>query len=322
MNLALKRKTVLGSLLVTISLLSGISYGQQTPLSTDSYWVFVPYIYNPAIVGSKDFLSVGANVSFKGPSNTQLLSGNGRISKTHSGYFSSRSLTKFTGFGAGGTIFNDENGLSRNYGLSAAGSYQIAMDRKELSFLSFGLAVKETRNTISTDSAGIVNSLRKTYYTNIDFGIYYYGTSVFAGISGVNLLGSPFKPDTVGIYKVPVSREYFFTAGFKVLLSKSMNIVLEPSVLISATDSTFDKITENIDPIVKLYLDKFYVGASYRGSGKISIFAQYRYPHIYVGAYYGFKNKAPYFKDRPVVELTFGINFQSDRYRNTRSTHW
>jgi type IX secretion system PorP/SprF family membrane protein len=322
MDLTLNRKTVLKALVAILLLLSDITYGQQTPLNTDSYWVFVPYIYNPAMVGSKDFLSVGVNASFKGSSHAQLLSGNTRISKTHDGYFSSPDITKFTNFGLGGSIFNDADGLSSKYGVSAAASYQIPMNTKELSFLSFGISVKESHNTISTDSAGIVNSERNTFYTNIDLGVYYYGTSFFAGISGVNLLGSPWKPDPVGIYNVPVSREYFFTTGIKILLSKSMNIVLEPSVLISATDSTFDKITENIDPIVKLYLDRFCLGASYRGSGKISIFAEYKYPHFYLGGYYGFKNKTPYFKEKPVVELTLGVNFQSDRYRRTRSTHW
>jgi type IX secretion system PorP/SprF family membrane protein len=322
MDLSLNRKTVLKALVVILLFLSDITYGQQTPFNTDSYWVFVPYIYNPAIVGSKDFLSIGVNASFKGSSHAQLLSGNARISKTQDGYFSSPDITRFTNLGIGGSIFNDADGFSSKYGASAAASYQIPMNTKELSFLSFGLAVKETHNTISKDSSGIAASERNKFNTNIDFGIYYYGTSVFAGISGVNLLGSPWKSEPVGIYNVPVSREYFFTAGFKVLLSKSMNIVLEPSVLISAADSTFDKISENIDPIVKLYLDRFCMGASYRGSGKTSIFAEFKYPHFYLGGYYGFKNKTPYFKEKPVAELTFGVNLQSDRYKRTRTTHW
>jgi hypothetical protein len=66
-----------------------VTKGQQTPLNPISYWVFVPYIYNPAIVGSKDFISIGINAAFQGESNTQLISGNTRITKTNSGYFSS-----------------------------------------------------------------------------------------------------------------------------------------------------------------------------------------------------------------------------------------
>lgn len=322
MDLISNRKTVLRIILALFSFLPGIIYGQQTPLNTDSYWVFVPYIYNPAMVGSKDFFSIGFNGAFQGASNTQLLSGNLRISKTHNGYFSSPDITKFTNFGLGGAIYNDINGLSKNYGINASASYQVPLNTRELSFLSFGIALKESHNTISTDSVGIINAVRKNYYTNLDLGIYYYGTFFFTGISAVNLLGSPWKPDTNGIYIVPVSRQYFFTAGFKVLLSKSMNIVVEPSVLISSTDSTFDKISKNINPILKLYLDNFCLGSSYRSGGKISIFAEYRYPRFYVGGYYGFKNKTPYFKDKPVVEFTLGINIQSDRTRGPRSTRW
>jgi type IX secretion system PorP/SprF family membrane protein len=322
MDLNTNRKIVLRVLLVVFSFFPSIIYGQQTPLSTDSYWVFVPYIYNPAIVGSKDFLSIGFNAAFQGSSKTQLLSGNKRITKTHNGYFSSPDITKFTNFGVGGAIYNDLNGLSKNYGINVAASYQIPMNTRELSFLSIGLALKESHNSISTDSIGIENALRKNYYTNADIGIYYYGTSFFTGISAVNLFGSPWKPDTVGIYDVPVSREYFFTAGFKLLVSKSMNIVVEPSVLISSTDSTFDKISKNINPILKLYLDNFCLGASFRNGGKISIFAEYRYPRFFVGGYYGFKSKTPYFKDKPVVEFTLGVNIQSDRVKGPRSTHW
>ncbi len=322
MDLSLYRKTVFRISLIFLSFLPVIGYGQQTPLTTDSYWLFVPYIYNPAIVGSKDFMSIGFNASFRGESNTQLLSGNKRLSRTHPGYFSSPDITEFTNFGIGGSIFNDVDGLSRNYGLSASASYQIPLSSLELSFLSFGLSAKGTHNTISTDSTGIENAVRKTYYPNLDFGIYYYGTDFFTGISAVNILGSPWKPDTVGIYKVPVSREYFFTAGFKLLISKSMHIVLEPSVLVSATDSTFNDIADNINPIIKLYLDNFCLGTSYRGSGKFSFFAEYRYPRFFVGGYYGFKSKTPYFKEKPVVEFTLGVNIQSDKLRHVRPSHW
>jgi type IX secretion system PorP/SprF family membrane protein len=322
MNLILNRKTALGVLIVVSSFFPAMIYGQQTPLRTDSYWVFVPQIYNPAIIGSKDYFSIGLNAAFQGISNTQLLSGNKRISKTHNGYFSSPDIRKFTNIGIGGAIFNDENGFSKNYGINASASYQIPLNTRELSFLSFGVAVKGSHSSISTDSSAAETSIKTNNFANADFGVYYYSTSFFTGVSGVNLLGSPWKPDTAGIFNVPVSREYFFTAGFKLLLSKANNIVIEPSVLISSTDSTFDKISENINPILKLYLDNFCLGASYRNGGKISIFAEYRYPKVFIGGYYGFKSKTPYFKDKPVVEFTLGLIIQSDKVRGPRSTHW
>jgi type IX secretion system PorP/SprF family membrane protein len=293
--------------------------GQQTPLNPVSYWIFVPYIYNPAMVGSKDFLSIGVNGAFQDGSNTQLISGNTRITKTNSGYFSSPEVTEFKNTGIGASIFNDFDGLSRNTGLSLSGSYQIPMNANKLSFLSFGVSVKGEYSTITSKLKSIV---KKTFYPNLDVGIYYYGTNFFTGISAVNLLGSPWIPDTLGFFKVQVSREYFFTAGYKILLSKSLNIVLEPSVLLLATDSTFNKIKNNINPIVKLYLDNFCFGTSVESNNRISFFAQFRYPKFYVGAYYELANKTAYYKNKPTVEFTLGINIQHDKSRFPNHSRW
>ena len=296
-----------------------VLFGQQTPLNPISYWVFIPYIYNPAIVGSKDFLTFGINTAFQGKANSQLLSGNTRITKTNSGYFASPDITEYKNIGVGASIFNDYDGLSRNMGLSISGSYQVPLNTRKLSFLSFGATVKGEYNTVSS---ALSDTLRKTYYPNFDIGIYYFGTNFFTGISAVNILGSPWKPDTFGIYKVQVSREYYFTAGYKFLLSKSLNIVLEPSVLILATDSTFSKIKKNINPIIRLYLEDFCFGTSFGADGKISFFSQFRYPRFYIGAYYELAKKTPYFKKSPLVEFIIGLNIQPDKSRLSSHSHW
>ena len=298
-----------------------VTMGQQTPLNPVSYWVFVPYIYNPAIVGSKDFLSAGINAAFQGESNSQLISGNTRISKTNSGYFSSPDITEFKNVGIGGSVYKDIAGFSRNIGISFSGSYQIPLNTRNLSFISFGASVKGGYHTINNDS-GQENSLKRTYYPNFDLGIYYYGTNFYAGVSSVNIMGSPWGPDTLGLYEVPVSRQYFAAAGYKFLLSKSLNIVLEPSFLISATDSTFKRIKDNLNPIIRLYLGDFCLGTSFRTGGKISFFSQFRYPRFYVGAYYELAKKTPYFKQTPIVEFTIGINILSDKSRFSNHSHW
>ena len=113
-----KKLVIVLSLFFSFSILNG----QQTPLNPVSYWVFVPYIYNPAIVGSKDFISVDLNTTFLGKSNTQILSGNTRFSKIKPGYFSSPGIFEFKNVGVGGSVFRDKIGLTTNYGASAAGS--------------------------------------------------------------------------------------------------------------------------------------------------------------------------------------------------------
>ncbi|MBK7713004.1 MAG: hypothetical protein IPJ37_20260 [Bacteroidales bacterium] len=110
--------------------------------------------------------------------------------------------------------------------------------------------------------------------------------------------------------------------GYKFLLSKSQNIVLEPSVLIDATDSTFSDIVDNINPIIKLYVDNFCIGSYFLSDGNTSFFFQYRYPRVYLGAFYELPRKTAYFKKSPIVELTLGLNFQVDKSRFSKRSHW
>jgi type IX secretion system PorP/SprF family membrane protein len=314
------KKVLFGITLGFVS--SCISYGQQSPLNSLSYWVYAPYIYNPAIVGSKDFLSIDLNASFQGNSNTQIISGNTRFSKTQSGYFSSPDIIEFKNFGIGGSLFRDINGLSRNIGASASGSFQIPLTTRNLSFLSFGASFKGVFNTLDSRSLEPGDPIRKSFYPNLDLGVYYYGTHFFTGLSTTNLLGNPEKPDSLGRYAIPVARQYFFTAGYKFLISKSFNFVIEPSLLIHAFDSTMKKLSDNINPILKLYIENFCLGTYFLSDGKTSFFFQYRYPRFYIGAFYELPKKSPYFKRTPFVEFTLGLNIKTDKSRLSTNSRW
>lgn len=296
--------------------------GQQTVLSPLSYWVFVPSIYNPAIAGSRDFLSIGLNAAFQGSSNSQLVSGNTRISKTKSGYFSSPDIVEFKNIGVGGSVFRDKLESYMNTGFSAFGSYQIPLSTKKLSFLSFGASVKGIYYSLDNDTVDTGNSQKTGFYPDLDLGVYYYGTNFFTGLSAVNIFDYFKNRNNRDLSENPVPRQYFFTAGYKILLSKDLNIVLEPSVFIPVNDSTINNISENINPIIKLYLDDFCLGTSFSGNGKITFFSQFRYPKFYIGAYYELEKKTPYFKKSPLVELTIGLNIQPDKSRLSHHSKW
>jgi type IX secretion system PorP/SprF family membrane protein len=312
-------KILLSVLFVSVSCLAK---GQQTPLSPVSNWVFTPYVYNPAMVGSKDFFSIGLNAAFQGNSNAQLISGDTRISKTGSGYFSSEKVSEFKNIGIGGSVFKDISGISKNIGISSSFSYHVPLNVSHLSFLSFGISVKGIYNSLDNNLVGPAHSFKKTLYPDFDLGVYYYGTSFFTGLSSTNILGNPWKSDTLKIFKIPVSRQYFFTAGYKILLSKPMNIVLEPSALIFVNDSTIRKISDNINPIIKLYIEDFSFGTSFYSDGKISFFAQYRYPRIWVGVFYELPEKTAYFSKSPIVEFTLGLNLQPVKSKISNHGHW
>jgi type IX secretion system PorP/SprF family membrane protein len=319
MNLKSNRQVTTRILLILIFVFSFCVVNGQTLLNPVSFWIFSPYIYNPAMVGSKDYLSVNLEAALLGTSNTQILSENTRITKTRSGYFSSPDITEFRNIGLGVAFFNEYDGLSRNIGLSTSLSYQIPLNTRKLSFLSVGVSVKGEYNSI-TSVLGYLTD--RTFYTNLDVGIFYYSPGFFTGISEIDMRGSPWKPDTLGEFKVPVSREYLFTAGYKILLSRSLNIVLEPSVLYLSTDFNLSNIRNKINPIIKLYLEDFCVGSSYNSDRRISLFGQFRYPRFYVGAYYEFARKTAYYQNQPVVELNLGMNIQPDKTRITKHSHW
>ncbi len=299
-----------------------VSEGQQTPLSPLSYWIFTPNIYNPAIVGSKDYLSIGLNTSFQGESNTQILSANTRISKSRSGYFASPKIKEFSNIGFGGSIFNDLDGPFRNTGASITASYQIPLTKRKLSFLSIGASLKGVYNIPYSITAESGSPLENTFYPNVDLGIFYFDPNIFAGLSTTDLLGNPGEADSLGVFNIPVTRKYFFAAGYKILLSSAWDIVLEPSVFINMDDSTIKNIPDRINPIIKLYFDNFCFGTYFLTDSKISFFSQFRYPRFYISAFFELPKKTPYYKRAPLVELTIGINIQADKSRITSRSHW
>jgi type IX secretion system PorP/SprF family membrane protein len=310
-------------LAVVISIsFSCLSYAQQTPFNPLSYWVFTPYIYNPAMVGSKDYMTLDFNAAFQSKSYSQFLGGNARLSRTKPEYFSSPQLKEFNGVGVGGSLFNDYNGSSHNIGISAAGSYQIPTGAKDLSFFSFGVSVKGVYNISDSSATEAGSASKSTFYPNLDAGMYYYGTNLFAGFSSTNVLGNPESSDSLGNYRIRVARQFFFAIGYKFVLSKTQNIVLEPSVLVDVNDSTIEKIGDNINPILKLYIDNFCLGSYFLSDGNTSFFFQYRYPKFYIGAFYELPRKTAYYKKPPIVELTLGFNFRNDKSRFSKRSQW
>ena len=110
--------------------------GQETPVNPVSNKVFTPFIFNPAIAGSKDFMSVDLIASLQNKQYTQIFSGNTRLKKHGQDYQRNSNLTEFSNFGIGGYLFNDLTGDHRNAGISVSGAYHIPLNRnKEIFYL-------------------------------------------------------------------------------------------------------------------------------------------------------------------------------------------
>ncbi|MEE4117014.1 MAG: PorP/SprF family type IX secretion system membrane protein, partial [Marinilabiliaceae bacterium] len=217
-------------------LLTSPLHSQHAPDFPISYRIFNPFVFNPAVAGSKDFTSVDMLISNFGKANSQLFSGHTRLSRSEKEYFTSVPTPVYTNIGVGAYLYNEYSDPTRNIGFGATGSYHLKLDRNALSYLSVGATAKAIFNRFSGDpdtgsAEGSVLS------PNLDAGVYYYSPTITAGISATNILGTPESPDSLGIYKPPVSRQYFFHAGYKFFISRFLNLLLEPTLLINASDS-------------------------------------------------------------------------------------
>lgn len=298
-----------------------VSKGQQTPLNPISYRIFSPFIFNPAIAGSKDFFSIELITGKYGETSSQILAGNTRFSKMQPGYFSSPGIPKFTNIGIGGFLYNEMDGLSRNTGISGAGSYHIQLDKNALSFLSVGIAFKAVYNQHSGNPE-LGEDASTRFFPNLDFGIYYYNTNLFAGISATNLLGTPSNSDTLNTYTINVSRQLFLLMGYKFILSKSLNLILEPSLIINSDDSFSGEITDMLKPALKLYAGNFCIGTYFNDFSKYSFFLQYKYPRFYIGTYFALPDNLPFYKSPIISEVALGINISAIKSGISRVNHW
>jgi len=310
------------TILITLFIISGIKVSaQHTPLTPISSRVFTPFIINPAIAGSKDFMAIDLSATIQGDDFSQILSSNSRIAKKGPRYFGAPVGKSFTNIGVGGAIFNDHSGQSRNLGVSAAASYHIPLNDKNISFVSAGMAVKGIYNIM--DSIPELGAPGKvSIIPNMDAGIYLYSQNIFAGVSATNILGSMKDSADMALYKIPVSRQYFFLAGYKLVLSRSLNIVLEPSLIINFDDSLKFDSKESYNPMLKLYMDAFCLGVYLHDYNNLTFFFQYKFPKLYIGTLIDFPRDVPFYKRDLTVEVAAGFNFGGVMKASGSRYHW
>jgi len=295
--------TCMGTLFISCSLSA-----QHTPYNPISNRVFTPFVINPAMAGSKDFLALDLSATIQGENYSQLLSGNSRIAKKGPRYFGAPVAKSFTRIGMGAAIFNDVSGPSRNLGLGIATSYHIPLNDKNLSFLSAGIAFKGIYNIMdSLPDPGA--PARNAFIPNADAGIYLYGQKFHVGLSATNILGNMTDSADMAIYQIPVSRQYFFIAGYKFVLSKSLNIVIEPSLIVNLDDSLDFSDKNSYNPMLKLYMDAFCIGSYLHSYDNLTFFFQYKFPGFYIGTLVDFPRNVPFYKTDLTVEIAAGFNF-------------
>jgi type IX secretion system PorP/SprF family membrane protein len=314
---ALKKVIFIFTLILTFH----SSDGQTTPQYPVAYRVFNPFIFNPAIAGSKDYLSIDLLAGKYDESKSQMITGSARLAKSPRAYFTSPDSPEFTNIGVGGSFFNETDGLFQNMGISGAASYHVQVDKNALSFLSVGVSAKAVYNKYAGDQ-DLNRQAKNTFYPNFDFGVYYYSPSLFTGVSVTNLMGNPESPDSSGFNTIRASRRLFFQIGYKLVISRSLNILMEPSVIINSNDSFTGYLKDMVKPMLKIYAEDFCLGTYFNDFDKYSFFLQYKYPKFQIGTYFELPNGSPFYKKPLLIEFTLGINISAIKYGNTRINHW
>jgi hypothetical protein len=74
--------------------------------------------------------------------------------------------------------------------------------------------------------------------------------------------------------------------------------------------------------MLKVYAGNFCIGTYFNDYSKISFFFQYRFPRLYLGAFFAMPKNSPYFKESPTTEIAVGINFSRNKSGFTKNSHW
>lgn len=298
-------------------------FGQDYLLNPEGTWTYNPLWYNPAISGSKDYHPISFFYAKGDNFEAITLSGHTRLTKKVEGYLNVPDHFSYINPGIGYQLFQRSTDSIESKGFKATGSYHFALNESSTSFISVGLSLKGSRNTLTSvpDIEVPDSTIRETTYDpNIDFGIYYYSPTLYMGLSLTGIIEGLPKHDSLAYNHE--TRHYHFMAGYKLILYKPMNLLIEPSVIISLSDSTLDDAINHIYPMLKIYVENFCFGTYLYDRDKKSVFFRYNYPGFYIGAFLAVSKKLPYYKKAPSVELSAGINLSYNKARPHKRFHW
>ncbi len=167
--------------------------------------------------------------------------------------------------GFGLQVNSDKIGIQNNLTANIAYSYRLALgDDARLCFGVQGGISQFSQNTNGVNPSqtgdgtitnGNINSLNATSR----FGLFYYNSLFYIGLSASNLYTKPLGNTKVGIlYPIPV-KNYYITAG--ALIPINDNISLKPSFLVKSPENGIT--TADINCFV-LLSNRLWLGASYR----------------------------------------------------------
>ncbi len=246
-------------------------------LSLYSQYMFNDYVLNPAVAGTKNYYQIRANSRFQWAG---ILDGPQTVSFSVFGPHVSKPM------GFGGYIINDVTGPTSRTGAYGSYAYNVGVNNDiRLSMgLSFGILQNKVDGTRITLFDPDDNALQQTVYSTLvpdaSVGLYMYGENWYAGASAFQLFANSLKMYDMrnGLNRLKV--HFYLMGGYTFELGDHFTI--EPTVLIKKTAP----VPLQADFNTKItYMEKVWLGASYRTSDAVALLVGYIHNDKY---YFGY----------------------------------
>jgi type IX secretion system PorP/SprF family membrane protein len=258
----MKNKTLKIALFSAMLFLSKTeTYAQFGPAFTQ--YMFNEAFINPAYTGSQDALSV--NGSYR---NQWVGIDGAPVTET----FVAHSPAFHKKIGIGITALNENIGVLKTTAGYLNFSYRLMMRKSTLSFGLLGgvQSVREDFSKISTiapeDQQFLYNS-PKVISPNFGFGVYYYTTKLYAGISVPRFIQTRLSTDSSKVINAinPDNFTYYLALGY--VFSSNENVVWKPSLMTKVIQGAPIQADIALTALLKKIL---WVGASYRTNKTLS----------------------------------------------------
>lgn len=264
--------------LIVFVFIAKAGFSQQIPLT--SQYMFNDYLLNPAVAGSKDYLSASLSVrsqwtGLEGAPKTQFFSMHSKLGKK---------------MGVGGFVFNDETGPVSERGIQLSYAYHLSLsDKSKLSFSVAGMmffhdinraylrAEEANDNTLNT-------MLVKAVSPDINFGMMYYNEKLKIGLSSPQLLqNNIYGEKASGNNANKLSRHYYLFGEYEFNISDKVDIV--PSTLFKYVQGSPMNFDFNVRGVLN---KKYWLGVSYRYNNAIAGLIGFNYKKLSFGYAYDY----------------------------------
>ena len=256
-------------------LIPEILLSQQLPVFTQ--FMFNDFVLNPAIAGTKPYYEIRSNSRFQWAG---VLDAPQTMSLSLYGPHSSKNM------GFGGYLFNDVTGPTSRTGLY--GSYAYNVELSSGIRLSMGLSAGILQNKVDGTKITLFDpndqALKESVYSNYSpdaaVGLYAYGDHWFAGFSAFQLFANSLKYYDIKSGLNKLKTHYYLMGGYRYDFQE--NFSLEGSALVKKVAPTPFQLELNLKGT---YLNKFWLGLSYRSSDAMSLMLGYLHMEKY---YFGY----------------------------------